>query len=77
MDITLPKFANAKKMKKLFGISSCFLEALVVQDYVRSVKHTETKQGSRLYKVKDIEDVFEKMSAGRRPHKQIKQGEIS
>ena len=69
MNTNLPKFASAKKLKELFGISRTFLRSLVLQGYVRTVKHSDAKQSARLYNVEDLEKVFDRMSMGKRPRR--------
>jgi len=69
MDIA--KFINAKKAKTIFGLPYSYLQSLVSEGVVRSIKFGNQKQSGRLYCSVDIEAALERMSVGRRPRRTI------
>jgi hypothetical protein len=68
-----PAYAPAKMIKVRIGLSRKHLLMFVRQGFVRSVKLTESRRGSRLYLVADVLEVLERMSVGKQPLKKTKE----
>lgn len=67
LDETLPKFGNQKEVRRIFGLSRTWLDAMVVRGEIRSIKNGESKQAMRLYCVADIVEALDRMSVGKKP----------
>ncbi len=69
MDIA--KYINARNTKAIFGLPYSYLQNLVTEGAVRSIKFGDKKQAGRLYRSADIEAALERMSLGRRPRRAV------